>query len=93
MKAGKIIVISFSVLTALLTFIAMPISSPAADVIEIKANAFHPMGHRLYTDGFPQYSERIEKLTNGKVKFTWFPAHTLIPQFKTYDGLKSGICD
>lgn len=92
MKAGRIF-ISIFVFAALLAFIAMPVSSTAADVIEIKANAFHPIGHRLYEDAFPLYSERIEKLTNGKVKFTWFPGHTLIPQAKTYDGLKSGICD
>ncbi|KPK77452.1 MAG: hypothetical protein AMJ79_03095 [Phycisphaerae bacterium SM23_30] len=93
MKTGKILVISLFVFTALLTFMALPISSTAADVIEIKANAFHPIGHRLYDDAFPLYSEQIQKRTNGKVKFTWFPGHTLIPQAKTYDGLKSGICD
>jgi TRAP-type C4-dicarboxylate transport system substrate-binding protein len=93
MKTGKISIVLF-IFTALLTFIALPTSnSAAADVIEIKANGFHPMGHRLYPDAFDVYSNQIEKRTNGKVKFKWFPAHTLVPQFKTYDGLKSGIID
>jgi TRAP-type C4-dicarboxylate transport system substrate-binding protein len=92
MKLGKPIITIF-IFTSLLALFSVPNSSSAEDVIEIKANAFHPMGHRLYPDAFDVYSREIEKRTNGKVKFKWFPAHTLIPQFKTYDGLKSGICD
>jgi TRAP-type C4-dicarboxylate transport system substrate-binding protein len=92
MKSGKISIVLF-VFAVLLTFIAPPVSVSASDVIEIKANGFHPMGHRLYPDAFDVYASQIEKRTNGKVKFKWFPASTLIPQFKTYDGLKSGICD
>ena len=93
MKTGKVSIILF-VFAALSTFIALiALSVSASDVIEIKANAFHPMGHRLYPDAFDVYSNEIGKRTNGKVRFKWFPASTLIPQAKTYDGLKSGICD
>ena len=92
MKSSRIFITLF-IFTVWVALIALPVSSPAQKVIEIKANAFHPMGHRLYPDAFDPYSQRIEKLTNGKVKLKWFPAHTLIPQAKTYDGLKSGICD
>lgn len=82
------------VLALLIGFIALPRSGSAADkVIEIKANAFHPVGHRLTEDAFYWYGNEIEKRTNGRVKFKWFLGASLVPQFKAYDGLKSGICD
>lgn len=82
------------VLALWIGLIALPVSGSAEEkVIEIKANAFHPVGHRLTDDGFKWYGNEIEKRTNGRVKFKWFLGASLVPQFKAYDGLKSGICD
>jgi TRAP-type C4-dicarboxylate transport system substrate-binding protein len=89
-KRSLVVFLSFVVL---LTFFVFPISTPAQDVIEIKANTFHPVGHRLTEDAFKWYGNEIEKRTNGKVKFKWFLGASLVPQFKTYDAIKSGICD
>jgi TRAP-type C4-dicarboxylate transport system substrate-binding protein len=89
-KKSSVIIIIFAVWLA---FVVYPLSSPAQDVIEIKANTFHPVGHRLTEDAFKWYGNEIEKRTNGKVKFKWFLGASLVPMFKTYDAIKSGICD
>lgn len=84
---------NFLILAVFLVAILIPSTQFAADVIEIKANAFHPVGHRLTEDAFYLYGNEIAKRTNGKVNFKWFLGASLVPQFKTYDGLKSGLCD
>ena len=92
MKSGKIGNF-LSVLAIFLLLFSYPLAISADEVIEIKANAFHPMGHTINEEGFKWYGKEIEKRTNGKVKFTWFLGQTLVTMSKTYDALKSGICD
>jgi TRAP-type C4-dicarboxylate transport system substrate-binding protein len=92
MKSKRTAMVIFS-LVMLIAFFAFPMSSPAKDVIEIKAATWHPLTHRLTEDAFKQYGREIEKRTNGKVKFTWFLGGSLVDMWKVYDELKSGICD
>jgi TRAP-type C4-dicarboxylate transport system substrate-binding protein len=65
----------------------------AGDVIEIKAATWHPMGHRLTTDSFKVYGKEIEKRTNGKVKFKWFLAGSLVKPAQGMKAVKSGLVD
>ena len=92
MKSKITAIVMFS-LVIWVAFFTFPISSPAQDVIQMKAATWHPVTHRLTDDAFKQYGKEIEKRTNGKVKFTWFLGGSLVGMFKVYDELRSGICD
>ena len=55
------------------------------------ANFFPPThGHAILGK---LWCEEIEKRTNGRVKFTYYPGHTLAPAAKTYDAVVTGIAD
>jgi TRAP-type transport system periplasmic protein len=73
--------------------LSWPYTASCAEVIQIKAANVHPMGHRLIKDAFELWSNEITKRTNGKVKFTWFHANTLVNMAQTYDGLQKGLTD
>ncbi len=40
-----------------------------------------------------QWCKEVEKVTNGKVKVTFFPGGTLSPAPQIYDGVVKGIAD
>jgi len=75
------------------TFTVFQPMSLAADPIEIKAATWHPAGHRLTTDSFEVYGKEIEKRTNGKVKFKWFLAASLVKPEQSEQAVKTGLVD
>jgi TRAP-type C4-dicarboxylate transport system substrate-binding protein len=68
-------------------------SGPSAETIEIKAATVHPVKHRLTEDAFKLYGKEIEKRTNGKVKFKWFLAGSLVQWGNAKKSLKAGLVD
>jgi TRAP-type C4-dicarboxylate transport system substrate-binding protein len=67
--------------------------APGAETIEIKAATVHPVKHRLTEDAFKLYGAEIEKRTNGKVKFKWFLAGSLVQWGNAKQSLKAGLVD
>lgn len=61
-------------------------------VIQLKYSTFFPAPHKnaIRAD---QWCKEIEKRTNGRVKFSFFPGATLTPPAQTYDSVVKGIAD
>ena len=76
----------------IILFSAPALASPD-DVIEIKVGTVIPAKSRISTDAFEQYGKEIEKRTNGRVKFKWFFAGSLVQWANVKKGLKSGLID
>ena len=84
----------FCFMIALVFLTAVCDMSLAADnVIEIKAGSVLPIKHRLSTDAFKQYGDEIERRTNGRIKFRWFLAGSLVTFETAKKGLKNGLVD
>jgi TRAP-type C4-dicarboxylate transport system substrate-binding protein len=73
--------------------ITMPINAFSDEIINLKAATIYPLKHRIVTDCFNLYDQQIRKLTNGKVKITWFHASSLANFETMYDSVKSGMID
>lgn len=70
-----------------------PQTTVADDVIELKfAQPFSPK-HTMQTKVFDPWAEKINKLTNGKVKVTMFPGGALGKTPDHYDLAEKGIAD
>ena len=66
--------------------------SVLAGPIELRyANLFPPT--HLHSKAFEAWGSKIEKLTGGKVKFTYFHGGALLKGAKIYDGTLKGITD
>ena len=63
-----------------------------AQTVTLRYSNFFPAPHRnsMLAD---EWCKEIEKRTNGKVKFTYFPGATLTPAAQTYDSVEKGIAD
>jgi TRAP-type C4-dicarboxylate transport system substrate-binding protein len=71
------------------------VSSAAAasgKVITLKFSNFFPAPHKNSII-MEQWCKEIEKRTNGKVRFNYFPGATLTPPSQTYDSVVKGIAD
>lgn len=64
-----------------------------AEEIVIKAAGTLPEGHRLNQDVFIPYMNEIEKRTNNRVKFKFYPGSTLVKTKQTYEAVTSGVVD
>lgn len=87
-------VIWLSVVVLAVAFLAAG-SMPAfgeEKVIQLKYSTFFPAPHKnaIRAD---QWCKEIEKRTNGRVKFSFFPGATLTPANQTYDSVTKGITD
>ena len=72
---------------------AVPIANAAEEqIIKLKFSNVFPAPHRV---GLlhEQWCKDVEKATNGRVKFSYFPAGTLTPPAQTYDSVVKGIAD
>jgi TRAP-type transport system periplasmic protein len=70
-----------------------PIANAAEEqVIRLKFSNVFPAPHRV---GMlhQQWCRDVEKATNGRVKFSYFPGGTLTPPAQTYDSVVKGIAD
>lgn len=76
----------------LILFIAVAFAA-TDDVIELKVATVVPIKNRLTKDAFQQYGKEIEKRTNGRIKFKWFLAGSLVQWANVKKGLRSGLVD
>jgi TRAP-type transport system periplasmic protein len=60
--------------------------------IELNYSMHFVTSHLMAVSG-QQWSQEIEKRTNGRVKITMYPGGTLIPSDRAYDGITKGIAD
>lgn len=67
-------------------------SSASAQTINMKYSSFFPAPHKN-SQLSEAWCKEVEKRTNGKVKFTYFPGATLTPAAQTYDSVVKGIAD
>ncbi|OPY69726.1 MAG: 2,3-diketo-L-gulonate-binding periplasmic protein YiaO precursor [Syntrophorhabdaceae bacterium PtaU1.Bin034] len=60
--------------------------------VTLKYSSFFPAPHKnsILSD---QWCKEVEKRTNGRVKFNYFPGATLTPAAQTYDSVVKGIAD
>jgi len=81
----SLVVLSFSML---LLFSSYSFSAP----IELKFANYFPIG-TAHTKIMEVFMKDIEAKTNGKVKFSYYPAGTLLTAPKMYDGVEKGMAD
>ena len=68
-----------------------PTPKPVKPIKLAYANFFPPThGHAILGN---LWCKEIEKRTDGRVKFTYYPGGTLAPAAKTYDAVVTGIAD
>jgi len=88
----QIFVRGFAFFLTIILFWSPAIAGPD-DVIEIKVGTVIPAKSRISTDAFEQYGKEIEKRSDGRVKFKWFLAGSLVQWANVKKGLKSGLID
>jgi TRAP-type C4-dicarboxylate transport system substrate-binding protein len=86
-------VLAVSLLVALGCFLFSCVGVASADPIELKyATGFSPK-HTMQVKVFEPWAKEITKLTNGKVKVTFFPGGALGKAPATYSIVEKGIAD
>jgi TRAP-type C4-dicarboxylate transport system substrate-binding protein len=70
-----------------------PAPACAGDVIELKVSSHFPTQHPVLQEVFIPWGQTIEKRTNGRVKFTWFPDGSLVKAEQTPAAVKGGMVD
>jgi TRAP-type C4-dicarboxylate transport system substrate-binding protein len=63
-----------------------------AQTVTLRYSNFFPAPHKNSILA-EEWCKEIEKRTNGKVKFNYFPGATLTPAAQTYDSVEKGIAD
>ena len=70
-----------------------PSSVPAQEkVLKLRYSTFFPPVHPIAKLA-DEWCKEIEKQTNGRVTFSFFPGNTLTPPTQTYDSVVKGIAD
>ncbi len=70
-----------------------PSSAPAQEkVLKLRYSTFFPPVHPIAKLA-DEWCKEIEKQTNGRVTFSFFPGNTLTPPTQTYDSVVKGIAD
>ena len=85
----RIVVVSLALSFSMLLFFS---SSLFSAPIELKWANYFPIG-TAHTKIMEVFIKDIEAKTNGKVKFSYYPAGTLLTAPKMYDGVEKGMAD
>ncbi len=91
MKKGKLTIGALAV-CILLSVLAAP-GLRAEEVIELKAATWLPTSHPVYQQVFIPWGQLIEKRSNGRVKFAWFPDGSLVKAEQHLSAIKGGMVD
>jgi TRAP-type C4-dicarboxylate transport system substrate-binding protein len=84
--------VTFFVLLFCSVFIVPPQSGYAKEIVLKFATGFSPK-HTMQTKVFEPWAEKLNKMTNGKVKVTFFPGGALGKTPDHYDLAEKGITD
>ena len=87
----------FLIIGLVLMFVGLvlltPSSVPAQEkVLKLRYSSFFPPMHPI-AKLQDEWCKEIEKQTNGRVTFSFFPGNTLTPPPQTYDSVVKGIAD
>lgn len=92
MKKSLVLLISLFFILGLALFLSVD-KAAAADTIELKfAHGFSPK-HTMQVRVFEPWAKEITKLTNGRVKFTFFPGGALGKMPDHYSLVEKGLAD
>ena len=69
-----------------------PPPAGAQSPITLKMQAAWPAGLTLY-ENFQMFAERVDKLSNGRLKIDTLPAGSIVPAFETLDAVNRGLLD
>lgn len=89
-KLRWFLVFSLSLVVAFTAVVNFPAKAEGA--VELRWCTFFPATHPLFPMS-ERWGAEIEKLTGGKVKFTYFPGGTLLKGNEIYDGILKGVTD
>ena len=82
-----------SCLVSFLGFLFLISSGVAQDkAVKLKYSNFFPPVHPI-SKLAEEWCKEVEKRTNGRVTFSYFPGNTLTPPMQTYDSVVKGIAD
>lgn len=88
---NKVLMVSLA-----LTLLAVPLfgacKAAPAEAIELSYSNFFPPTH-FHSILAEEWAKEIEARTDGQVKITYYPAGSLTPAPKVYDGVVEGISD
>jgi len=85
-------VVTAVVLFAFILSLGTVVLKAHAQTVTLRYSNFFPAPHRNSILA-EEWCKEIEKRTNGKVKFNYFPGATLTPAAQTYDSVEKGIAD
>ena len=93
MKHEKIAYAFYSALILLNFCLFFPDGGFAEESIELKISHFAPSTWTQQSEVLEPWAKKIEKLTNGRVKFSFFPKEALGKASEQYDLALKGIAD
>ncbi|HVN23910.1 MAG TPA: TRAP transporter substrate-binding protein [Syntrophorhabdales bacterium] len=85
-------VVTAVVLFAFILSLGTVVLKAHAQTVTLRYSNFFPAPHKNSMLA-EEWCKEIEKRTNGKVKFNYFPGATLTPAAQTYDSVEKGIAD
>jgi len=85
-------VVTAVVLFAFILSLGTVVLKAHAQTVTLRYSNFFPAPHKNSILA-EEWCKEIEKRTNGKVKFNYFPGATLTPAAQTYDSVEKGIAD
>lgn len=90
----KRIVLLATVLASVFVFLVLsPVTASAQQKsVEFRYSNFFPAAHKNSLIA-QEWCKEVEKRTNGRLKFVYFPGSVLTPAAQTYDGVVKGIAD
>ena len=91
MKKGKRF-FALLALTGLLVLVFTAQAPAQEKVLKLRYSNFFPPVHPIAKLA-EEWCKEIEKRTNGRVTFSYFPGNTLTPPTQTYDSVVKGIAD
>ena len=88
---NKILMVSLALILVALPLFGACKAAPA-ETIELSYSNFFPPTH-FHSILAEEWAKEIEARTNGQVEITYYPAGSLTPAPKVYDGVVEGISD
>ena len=75
-----------------IVWMAVPAVSSGAEVVTLKYTSFFPPVHKI-SALTKEWSQEVEKRTQGRVKVNYYPGNSLTRPTETYDAVLKGIAD
>ncbi|HCN70248.1 MAG TPA: ABC transporter substrate-binding protein, partial [Pusillimonas sp.] len=65
----------------------------AKEVHELRLAHYLPPMHNMAAKILPEWAQRIEKASDGRLKITIYPAGQLLAVNEIFDGVRGGVAD